>query len=439
MASVSTRIRHRPERGWTVRVYYNGQKWEKGGFGQGEEGRERAETWAAELAAGNESKDRWEHPRPGQHLPVDQLCRDWIVAHGGLRSERTQLTDQGRVERLAHYFGDRDARGLREGDCRQFAADVLAEGRSAGLAQGCLSTLRRVLNLAVKAGLLERNPVPEIAAVMRDCGRRAATEETQADAWSREEVDTLLDLAGRYEPHLYPALLFAFHTGARRGEIIALRWEDIDFGAARVRFRRTARLYSKGTKLPKAGKGRVMPLSPLCIAMLERHRERRGEVAVTQLHAPPEWVFPSPRGKLWKERNLERAWYRLRARAQQRGVRPLKLHCARHTFITWALEGSTAPARVALWVGCSEDVIRRHYAHVIPDRGDDLGFLDGVAGQRRDEAGRATSGGDGNSVESMATRAGFEPATPSSGGWCSIQLSYRAAQKLWWGVLDSNQ
>ena len=419
MAGMSTKLRQRPGGGWSVRVYFQGKKWEEGGFGKGEEGRKRAEKYANEIAAAQESSDRWENRRPGQRLPVDQLCRDWIVVHGGLRSERTQLTDRGRVERLARYFGDRDARSLRGSDCRQFAARVLAEGRSAGLAQGCLSTMRRVLNLAVRDELLERNPVPEIAAIMREVRSRAATEEPQADAWSPEEVAELLELAGRYEPHLYPALLFAFHTGARRGEIIALRWEDIDFGERRVRFRRTARLNSKGTKLPKAGKGRAMPLSPLCLAMLERQRERRSGVTVTRLHAPPEWVFPSPRGHLWMERNLERAWYRLRARAQAQGVRPLKLHCARHTFITWALEAGTAPARVALWVGCSEDVIRRHYAHVIPDRGDDLGFLDGVAGRKRAMAGRATSDGSSNSVESLATLAESEPATSSSRGWGS--------------------
>ena len=37
----------------------------------------------------------------------------------------------------------------------------------------------------------------------------------------------------------------------------------------------------------------------------------------------------------------------------------------------------------------------------------------------------------------MVTRARFERATPSFGGWCSIQLSYRA--NPWWDVLDSNQ
>ncbi len=43
-----------------------------------------------------------------------------------------------------------------------------------------------------------------------------------------------------------------------------------------------------------------------------------------------------------------------------------------------------------------------------------------------------------NYLKRMVTRARFEPATPSFGGWCSIQLSYRAIPR-WWDVLDSNQ
>ena len=48
----------------------------------------------------------------------------------------------------------------------------------------------------------------------------------------------------------------------------------------------------------------------------------------------------------------------------------------------------------------------------------------------------AARGRSRNTPKKMVTRARFERATPSFGGWCSIQLSYRAT---WWDVLDSNQ
>ena len=95
-------------------------------------------------------------------------------------------------------------------------------------------------------------------------------------------------------------------------------------------------------------------------------RERR--------RADSDWVFPSPRGFLWQERNFERAWYRLRRRAKKAGVRPLPFHCTRHTFITWALQAGTPVKRVSEWVGASVSVIEQTYAHVVPQVAPDLSF-----------------------------------------------------------------
>jgi integrase len=275
---------------------------------------------------------------------------------------------------LVLFFGSRDARKLCDSDIRHFAARMM-EKRSASVAQGCLSTLRRILNLAVKSGLLERNPVPEIAEVMRACRNRGATEVTQPDAWTREEVAALLELAQAHEPHFYPALRFALATGARRGELLALRWEDIDLERRRVHFRRTAKPRG-GTKVPKSNRDRLTPLAPGIAEMLSRQLTEQRKAAKWHGRPEPEWVFASPKGRPWAERNFERTWYRLRDRAVGKKVRPLKLHCTRHTFITWALEAGVPAKRVAEWVGASVAVIEQHYKHVIPTIADDMGFLE---------------------------------------------------------------
>lgn len=378
MACMGTSVRYRKDRGWSVRIFYKGKRQEVGRFGHDDEAKVAAETLARELAEAHRSAERWEHPRPGMPLPIAGLVRDWEAIHGPLRSERTQLTDHGRVERLAGYFGGRDARSLTLGELTAFATTTM-ETRSAWVAIGCLSTLRRVLNLAAEAGLLERPSVHHIAGVIRACRQRGASEETRPDAWSREEVATLLELAARHEPHFEPALRFAFATGARRGELLALRWEDVDFSRSRVHIRRTARVRGRGTKPPKVGRGRFTPLAPAVCDALADHRERQRR-AVWTTRALPEWVFPSPKGRFWQERNFSRAWERLRRRAAERGVRPLPLHATRHTFATWALEAGTPAKRVAEWIGCSVAVLERHYSHVLPTGDTDLSFLGEIAG-----------------------------------------------------------
>jgi integrase len=59
-------------------------------------------------------------------------------------------------------------------------------------------------------------------------------------------------------------------------------------------------------------------------------------------------------------------WEKLREAAKAKGVRPLELHCTRHTAISlWVSQGVPAK-RVAAWVGPSLETTERHYAHVIP-------------------------------------------------------------------------
>jgi len=95
-----------------------------------------------------------------------------------------------------------------------------------------------------------------------------------------------------------------------------------------------------------------------------------------------DWVCPSPKELLWRERNFSRSFEVLRGKGDEKGkhfkkieVRPLTLHCTRHSFITWALEAGTPTATVGGWVGCSVRVIEGTYAHVIPQVGG-VDFLD---------------------------------------------------------------
>ena len=61
----------------------------------------------------------------------------------------------------------------------------------------------------------------------------------------------------------------------------------------------------------------------------------------------PPWVFCSETGTAPDPRNVERAWYRVRRRAQKQGGRPLKLHSARHTWATMALQAGKSVRWVA--------------------------------------------------------------------------------------------
>ena len=94
-------------------------------------------------------------------------------------------------------------------------------------------------------------------------------------------------------------------------------------------------------------------------------------------------VVLSPRGHQWQEGNFSRAWRRLRTKAVAKQIRPLKLHCARHTFATLALEGGRSIRWVAETLGHADPALTlRTYAHVLDREDDDMAFLSGTEQMR---------------------------------------------------------
>src|SRR5262249_15067669 len=157
-------------------------------------------------------------------------------------------------------------------------------------------------------GTLSRNPAARLGELMRRVGRATAAEVAQVDAWTPAEVETLLQTARLYDPHFYPALLFAFSTGARRGEILALKWTDLDFNHCRVAIRRA--LVSGSLTTPKSGKGRTIAMAPgLASALLDLFAQRRRETLSGAWPEVPEWVFCSETGGPLDGRNFERRWF----------------------------------------------------------------------------------------------------------------------------------
>jgi integrase len=95
-----------------------------------------------------------------------------------------------------------------------------------------------VLNLLERDGSIDRNPAARIGELMRRVDRSAASETQNVDTWSADEVSALLSIASEHEPQIQPALASLFYTGLRRGELLGLKWEDVDFDRARIHVRR---------------------------------------------------------------------------------------------------------------------------------------------------------------------------------------------------------
>jgi integrase len=178
--------------------------------------------------------------------------------------------------------------------------------------------------------------------------------------------------------------VLALTTGLRRGELLGLRWDDIDMSSRQLQVRRA--LQRAGGTLqfvePKTASSlRVLVIPKLATLHLERHRARQDEERRLLGAAWQDYglVFASSVGTPLEPRNVNRRWDELRERA---GLHWLRLHDLRHGCATLMLAAGV-PARTIMDVlGHSEiGVTMNTYTHVLMQlREDAADAIDGVLG-----------------------------------------------------------
>ena len=176
------------------------------------------------------------------------------------------------------------------------------------------------------------------------------------EVFSPEEVWALVRAAAdEQDAAIY---LTAAFTGLRRGELIALRWRDVDFAGAAIRVPAS---YSLGQlTTPKSGKVRAVPLAPDVATVLARLAESRDRAEDDDL------VFVGEQGSYVDGSALRRRYIDALARA---GLRQLRFHDLRHTFGTRMIAKADI-VRVQEWMGHADIQTTRRYLHFRPQHDD---------------------------------------------------------------------
>lgn len=232
-------------------------------------------------------------------------------------------------------------------------ARLLDQGKSPTTVHHGFTILSTALNQAVKWGMVSRNVCTAV-----DPPRRARPE---LQTWSREEASAVLAAAAGDD--LEALWRLALTTGMRRGELIGLRWIDVDLqrGVLAVRHtlvRGTGSVWLSST--PKSASGqRSIPLGADDIDALTRHRDRQRLARTPNPHG---LVFIGSGGNPVNQNTLAHQFGNLVKRA---GVRRIRLHDCRHTCATLLLEAGVHPKIVQERLGHSSiSMTLDRYSHV---------------------------------------------------------------------------
>ncbi len=286
------------------------------------------------------------------NISVGEYLDRWLEAISGTIGERTWKRHESIVRvHLKPAIGRTKLATLNP---LQVQSLYRAKSRSGSLAPGSVKrihvTLRKALKQAVRWQMIPRNPCDSVDAPK---GYRA-----EIKPLDKEQVKVLLNMAREIQPRLYPLYVLGVTAGLRQGELIGLRWTDLDMDGSRLTVKRS--VFKGKINPPKTARStRTVRLTGLAVRVLREYR--------TDHRASDSWVFPTRNGTPLDCGNFHRDYWKPLLRRS--GLPDVTFHAAtRHTCATLLLGQGVHLKLVADLLGHqSIRTTANIYSHVLPE------------------------------------------------------------------------
>ena len=230
------------------------------------------------------------------------------------------------------YWGQKELKDFTKSDVHTLIFETIEEDKmSLHSRQTVLKMIKRIFQMAVEEGILNRNPCVGI------CVR---VPEVEQKVFTSNEAEIFLREAKICNHDFYPIWVLALMTGMRSGELFALEWTDIDFDGKIIRVNKQW-TKKNGLGSPKARKNRIVPISDELSDFLKERKLLAGQDS----------KYVLPHLKEWEHSEQSMVTREFCAAV---GITPIKFHDLRATFITNLLSRGVSLARVMSIVGHSQ-------------------------------------------------------------------------------------
>ncbi|MCX6009220.1 MAG: tyrosine-type recombinase/integrase [Chloroflexi bacterium] len=306
--------------------------------------------------------------KPGKTTLAEYLTR-WLreYAQPNLSPRTVEGYESIIRQHLVPNLGNIPLTQIKPEHLQRYYSEMLSGGRCDG--RGNLNpvtvrqhhmVLHRSLHIAVKWGLISRNPADAID--LPHCQR------PEMHVMNEDNIQTFLE-AAKSTPY-YTLFYMALFTGMRRSELLALRWCDVDLILGQISVNRSLhhlRDKSLVFRTPKTAKGRrTIALPPSAILVLKEHKKQQGQIRLMlgTLLVDDDLVLSQSDGRPLLPDTVSHAWAKL---AQRTGLKGIRLHDARHSHASLMLKQGIHPKIVQERLGhASIQVTLDTYSHVAP-------------------------------------------------------------------------
>jgi integrase len=232
---------------------------------------------------------------------------------------------------FSFVLGNKALAEITRSDCQALVDGIGADHPIA--ANRIASFLSALLNFAVRSDRLAVNPAKCLIRYQ---------ETSRSRVLKSDELENLLRAIGTEGEPWASVFLMLLFTGARRGSVVSLRWEDIDLGAA---------IWTIPAQVAKNKTATPIPLTAPALRLLHEQLARS---------AGEQWVFPSAIGK-GHVVGLPKAWARVLRRA---GIKNLRIHDIRRSVGTAMARTGASPHLIATGLGHRSIASARAYVRL---------------------------------------------------------------------------
>ncbi|MEI7606231.1 MAG: site-specific integrase [Rhodospirillaceae bacterium] len=264
-------------------------------------------------------------------LTYGKFLEDRYFPHQRARNRGWKEAERLMRRRVMPTLGPKLISRITEADCDRLYSGVITEGRTPATANRVLAGLKHSLGIAVRWGVIDKNPSMSVKAVREN--------NLRARYLTPAEITAVVQaLRSDHDQVAAAAIMLLLLTGARSGEILGARWDEVDVERKLWVIPR-----------PKGGRALHRPLHPCALGILSSLPHRETE------------PFIFSRTSSGKPRSLRAVWERT---CRKVGLEKVRIHDLRHTYASLLVDSGESLYTVQKLLGHSTNLVTQRYAHL---------------------------------------------------------------------------